>query len=762
MAGHLPLVLDAPNSDRMSPPALIEWNEKARQFHLRNERVSYLIRIHDDGQPGGLYFGPSLAAGRSYRHLPPVEFRGFSNRVGDPIPLEMPTPGSGDFRIPGLVVEQADGSGALGLGYREHRIVAGKPPIPGLPATYTEKDDEAQTLELLLADEPSGLEVRLRYTIFRDLPAIARSVRIRNGGTARIRLATAMSASLDLPDADWELVQLSGAWARECQVRTRRLVASRQSVGSIRGASSHHHNPFVVLRRPATTEEHGEAIGLSLVYSGNFLAEVEVDPFQTTRTRIGINPEGFAWNLGPGEEFATPEAVLVHSSQGLGALSDAYHRLYRERLARGTWRDRPRPVLINNWEGTYFDFTEDRLVAIAEVARDLGIELFVLDDGWFGARDDDTTSLGDWFVDRRKLPNGIDGLARRIEGLGLKFGLWIEPEMVSPQSQLFEAHPDWAIGGPGRPRTESRNQLVLDMSRPEVVDHLFGVLSAVLGSAPISYVKWDMNRNITEPWSAALPADRQGELFHRYILGVYELYRRLTEAFPEILFESCAGGGGRFDPGMLAFAPQAWTSDNTDAIERLSIQWGTSLAYPLSSMSAHVSAVPNHQVGRITPLATRAAVAFFGVFGYELDATALTDEEQREVADQVAFYKRHRDVFQRGRFVRLRGPFDGDGNETAWMAVSEDKRHAVVGWYQVLNRPAPGPRRLRLRGLDGPATYRVSTWPERDDGLTRSNAGERGGDELMTAGLVLGLHHARAPGEGDFQARLFVLEAIGG
>jgi alpha-galactosidase len=741
---------------------LIEWDEAARQFHLRNDRISYLLRIHENGAPGGLYFGPALAAGRSYRHLPPGEFLGFSNRVGEPIPLEMPTPGSGDFRIPALVVEGADGSSVLALAYREHRILAGKPPIPGLPATYTESDDEAKTLELLLADEPSGLEVRLQYTIFRDLPAIARSARIRNGGRARARLTTAMSASLDLPDADWELVQLSGAWARECQVRTRRLVAGRQSVGSTRGASSHHHNPFIVLRRPATTEAEGEAIGLSLVYSGNFLAEAEVDPYETARVRIGINPDGFGWALEPGEEFATPEAVLVHSDRGLGALSDAYHDLYRDRLARGAWRDRPRPVLINNWEGTYFDFTEDRLVAIAEVARDLGIELFVLDDGWFGARDDDTTSLGDWVVDRRKLPNGIDGLARRIVDLGLQFGLWIEPEMVSARSNLFEAHPDWAIGVPGRPRTESRQQLVLDMSRPEVVDHLFEALSAVLASAPISYVKWDMNRNITEPWSAGLPADRQGELFHRYILGVYELYRRLTEAFPDILFESCAGGGGRFDPGMLAFAPQAWTSDNTDAVERLSIQWGTSLAYPLSSMSAHVSAVPNHQVGRITPLATRAAVAFFGVFGYELDATALTAEERRDVADQVAFYKRHREVFQRGRFVRLHGPFDGDGNETAWLAVSPDARRAVVGWYQVLNRPAPGPGRLRLRGLDPSAVYRVSTWPDRDDGLARANSGERGGDELMAAGLFLGLDRREAASMGDFAARLFVLEAVRG
>ena len=501
---------------------------------------------------------------------------------------------------------------------------------------------------------------------------------------------------------------------------------------------------------------------MALVYSGNFIAEVEAEQFGTARIRIGIDPETFGWTLGPGGEFSTPEAVIGYSDAGMGALSDAFHRLFRDRLARGAWRDRPRPVLVNNWEGTYFDFDEERLLAIASVARDVGIELFVLDDGWFGARDDDTTSLGDWFVDRRKLPDGIDGLARKVEALGLRFGLWIEPEMVSSRSQLFEAHPDWAIGVPGRARTEGRQQYVLDMSRPEVVDHLVGVLSDVLRSAPITYVKWDMNRYITEPYSAALPAERQAEFFHRYILGVYELYRRLTESFPEILFESCAGGGGRFDAGLLAFAPQGWTSDDTDAIERLRIQWGTSLAYPLSAMGAHVSAVPNHQTGRVTPLATRAAVAFFGVFGYELDTTALSAGERREIADQVAFYTAHREVLQRGRFVRLRSPFDGSGNEAAWMCVSDDARHAVAGFYQALNRPAPGPERLRLRGLDASVDYRVSVWPAADDTMARVNTLVRGGDDLMNAGLLLEATKDEAAGRGDFWARLFVLEAVDG
>jgi alpha-galactosidase len=748
--------------DRAARRALIvpiDVDAGGREFHLRNEQLSYIFRILENGALGHMYLGSSLAPGRSYGHLVPAPFHGFDNRLGDPVAFEYPTTGTGDYRIPALVVEQPDGSTVVELAAAGHRPSPGKPAIPGLPSTYVESDDEAETLEIDLADEVSGLVVTLVYTIFRDLPVVARGARIRNGGNGTIRLRTAMSASLDLPDAGWDLVHLAGSWGREREVRTRHLELGRQSISSARGASSHQHNPFVALRRPTTTEAVGEAIGLALVYSGNFVAEVEVEAFGTARARIGIDPETFCWTLEPGEEFATPEAVVGWSADGMSGLSDAFHRLFRERLARGTWRDRPRPVKVNNWEGTYFDFDAERLLSMATVARDMGIELFVLDDGWFGKRDDDTTSLGDWFVDRRKLPDGVDGLARAIEALGLRFGLWIEPEMVSQRSELFAAHPDWAIGVPGRRRTEGRQQLVLDMSRPEVVEHLFGVLSDVLGSAPISYVKWDMNRNITEPWSPALPPERQGEFFHRYISGVYELYERLTTAFPEILFESCAGGGGRFDPGILAFAPQAWTSDNTDAIERLKIQWGTSLAYPVSSMAAHVSAVPNHQVGRITPLTTRAAVAFFGVLGYELDPTALSAEERRQVADHVAFYVGQREVLQFGRFVRLRSPFEGDGNTTAWMSISPDRRRAVVGFYQALNVPAPGADRVRLRGLDPGLAYQVSVWPAGDDSIARANSLVRGGDDLMGAGLHIPGEKEEAAARGDFWARLFVLEA---
>jgi alpha-galactosidase len=737
----------------------IEWRAEERQLHLHNGSLSLVLGVLENGALGQLHVGPPLAPGRSYRHLARRPFHGFDDRVGEPVPFALPTWGTGDFRVPAFVVEHDDGSTLVQLAYTGHRLTPGKPPIDPLPSTYVEDPGEADSVEVTLVDRPSGVEVALLLTIWRDVPVITRSMVVRNAGRSPVRATTLMSASLDLPDSDWRMVQLSGAWARERHIVDRPIARGCQSIGSRRGASSLQQNPFLALRRPATTEAHGEVLGLGLVHAGDFLAEVEVDPFDTVRIRLGIHPEGFRWTIEPGASFQVPEAVIVWTDGGLGAMSDAFHRLYRERLARGAWRDRPRPVLLNTWEATYFDFDQARILEIARSARDLGVELLVLDDGWFGERDSDDRSLGDWFADRRKLPDGIDGLARRVAELGLAFGLWIEPEMVSARSVLFREHPDWAIGVPGRPRTESRRQLVLDMGRPEVVDHLESVLSAVLSSAPIGYVKWDMNRNITEPYSAILPPQRQGESQHRYILGVYELYRRLTTRFPGILFESCASGGGRFDPAMLAFAPQGWTSDDTDAIERLRIGWGTSLAYPVSAMGAHVAAVPNHQVGRITPLATRAAVAFFGAFGYELDPLRLTDAERAEIRAQIAWFTERRELFQYGRLVRLRSPFEGDGNEMAWMTVAPDRRRAIVGWYRVLARPEPGPRMLPLRGLDPRAVYRVRVWPE-DEELAGLNGVPRGGDDLMATGLILDEDRRSAAERGDFLARLLELEAV--
>lgn len=745
----------------------IDWNPDTREWHLHNGHTSWVLVILENGWIGQLHAGAPLAAGPSYRHLAPP-FAGYANRVGEPIGLALPGPGVGDFRVPGLVVETADGATVLDPRYAGHRIVAGKPALgDGLPATYVEADDEADTLEIDLVDAPSGIAITLSTTLFAGLPVVARSMRITNAGSEVATVRCAMSATLDLPDAAWTMIQLSGTWARERSVVERALVPGRQGVGSLRGGSGNEHNPFLALRRAATTEDRGEAWGAALVYSGNFLAEVDVDPFATARLRIGIHPEGFSWRLEPGAHLTTPEAVLAWSDRGLGGLSDALHRLFRERLVRGPWRDADRPVLLNNWEGTYFDFDHDRLLAMARQAKAMGIEMFVLDDGWFGARNDDHRGLGDWTVNRSKLPQGMDGLAAEVRALGLQFGLWIEPEMVNPDSDLFRAHPEWAIGVPGRPRTESRQQLVLDFAQPVVVDHIADAISAVLASARIDYVKWDWNRFVTEPWTPALSADRQGEFFHRYVLGMYDLYERLTTRFPHILFESCASGGARFDAGMLFWAPQAWTSDDTDAVERLAIQWGSSIPYPLASMGAHVSAVPNHQTGRTTPIGFRAAVAMFGAFGYELDPTALSDAERGEVRRQVAFYVERRDLLQRGRFARLRSPFEGTGNETAWMVSARDGSRAVAAHYRVLDRPLPVRDRLRLRGLDSAARYEVTAWSsfEAPDGTF-----ERGGDELMRVGIGIeppeplpadaqppdGIRIVR----GDFTFRLFDLRRL--
>ncbi len=747
----------------------IEFLPETKEFHLHNSKVSYILCILENGYAGQLYFGPALESGRSYRHLYRTVFDGFSNRGSIFVHFEYPSAGNGDYRVPAVTLTQEDGSSVIEPVYLGHRIYAGKEKIPGLPATYVDEAGEADTLELDLGDKKSGAVITLCYTIFRDYAAIARHVRIKNGGSQKLMLHCAMSASLDLPDQNWDLVTLTGAWARECHINSRHLVPGTKAyISSKYGESSHYQNPFIMLKRPDTNETKGEAYGFSLVYSGNFLAEVEADPYNSARVRIGINPDGFAWELAPGAVFDTPEAVLAASNQGLGGISDALHGLYSERLVRGEWRGKERPVLINNWEGTYFNFTEERLVEIAEAAKDLGVELFVLDDGWFGKRDSDTCSLGDWQVNRAKLPHGIDGLAKKVNELGLKFGLWIEPEMISPKSELYGRHPDWAAAIPGRPRTEERHQYVLDFSRPEIVDYIFGELSALFSSANISYIKWDMNRPITEPFSLSLPAARQGEFFHRYCLGVYSLYERLREKFPHILFESCSGGGGRFDPGMLYYAPQAWASDDSDAIERIKIQWGLSLCYPQSAMGAHVSAVPNHQTGRITPLQTRAAVAFFGAFGYELDATKLPAGDRETIREQIAFYKQYRPLFQQGRFVRLLSPYEG--NDAAWMVVSPDKKKAIVAFFRVLNQPTYGPWNVKLSGLDPALSYQVSTWPaDVGDSAETNNRGVRGGDELMNAGLIFGddeWYRPRPnddnwfmPRHGDFWSRLFILES---
>ena len=739
----------------------IVFHEKNRTFHLFNDKISYIMAVLPNGQMGQLYFGKRIHQREDYSYLLEMMARPMGSYVFENdrtlslehVKQEYGVYGSTDYRCPAVEILQENGSRISDFCYKSHTVSGGKPKLKGLPATYTESDSEAETLTLVLEDKVTGIELELLYTLFAGSGIIARSARFLNCGKKPVHLLKAMSLCMDLPDHDYDWIQFSGAWARERYPKKRRLETGIQSVGSMRGHSSHEHNPFVILKRPTADEFQGEVIGFSLIYSGNFLAQAEVDTHDTTRVLLGINPEWFDWKLEPGEEFQTPEAVMVYTDRGMNDMSQTFHRLFQKRLARGYWRDRERPILINNWEATYFDFTEERIVEIAKKAKEQGIELFVLDDGWFGKRTSERAGLGDWKANPERLPEGITGLAQKIEALGMKFGLWFEPEMVNKDSDLYREHPDWILSVPERRQSQGRYQYVLDFSRKEVVDYIYDRMAEILGSGKVSYVKWDMNRSITECWSAALPADRQGEVFHRYILGVYDLYDRLNTAFPEVLFESCASGGGRFDPGLLYYAPQGWASDDTDAAERLKIQYGTSYCYPISSIGAHVSASPNHQIMRSTPLYTRANVACFGTFGYELDLTRLAAEGQEDVKRQTAFMKKYRSVLQFGSFYRLESPFEG--NVTAWMSVSGDRKTAVVGWYRTLNGINMGYTRVKLRGLEPDSVYRVS-----EDGVLR---GEYYGDELMNAGLVTSDADSGEllPGmrpSCDFDSRIFVLE----
>lgn len=747
-------------------------HEQSQTFHLHNDVLSYIFAVRE-GYPLHLYFGARVPDEPDYDYLLDEEYRPSSVGVSpereclslEHARCELPFSGGGDMRLPAIEVVTASGSRVLDLTYRGFATVPGKPALAGLPATYVEGPSEADTLCVTLADDVAGVTVRLLYTVFAGDGALVRSMEVANSGSAALTVERAMSGSFSLEETDFEMVQLTGSWARECSVTRSPLHPGIQGSYSLRGHSGHQANPFLALVRPETTELSGEAYGFALVYSGNHALTADVDAYHSVRVLAGISPQTLSWPLAPGERFQTPEVVAAYSDKGLGGMSRTLHALFRHRLARGAWRDRPRPILINNWEATYFDFDEDRLVEVARSAAELGIELFVLDDGWFAGRRDDTGGLGDWEVDAERLPHGLDGLARRVNELGMDFGLWVEPEMVNPGTRVWEEHPEWVLHAPGEPLRPCRHQYVLDLSNPEVVDYLYGRLERVLSSANVAYVKWDMNRSLADVYSQTAPAALQGRVWHAYVLGLYELYDRVTRRFPDVLFESCCGGGGRFDAGMLAFAPQAWTSDNTDAVERLRIQWGASLAYPVSSMGSHVSAAPNHQLFRDAPLRTRADVAYFGTFGYELDLALLTDAERDEVREQVAFMKRHRALIQFGDQYRLRSPFEGRGNECAWMVVSGDKNEAVVAYYRILQEVNVGRRSVRLAGLAPEARYEV-----REEGACAA-PGAMGlryrrpltGAELMRVGLDLTDETAgkSSSGRGDFLSRVFTLRRVG-
>ncbi|WP_079422348.1 alpha-galactosidase [Clostridium oryzae] len=727
----------------------IAFNELEKTFNLQSKNTSYVLQIHRDGYLVHLYWGKKIKKVNAEELLALTGRGSFSpnpnpedNELSlDTLPQEYPAYGNSDFRAPAYCIQLENGSTITDLRYESFTIKKGKTTLEGLPATYVESDDEAETLEITLADPLIKLKVVLSYTVYKDYDVITRNVKFINKGTSNLKLLRALSMSLDFDSNNYDFLHLHGAWARERHVERTSLLNGTQSIESRRGASSHAHNPFIALLSKDATEDYGDVYGFSLVYSGNFLAQAEVDQYYTTRVSIGINPFDFSWLLEPEQSFQTPEAVMVYSSNGLGEMSRTYHKLYRTRLCRGKFRDKTRPILVNNWEATYFNFNAEKIESIAKAGKELGIELFVLDDGWFGKRDNDDCSLGDWVVDAKKLPNGLDTLAKHVNELGLQFGLWFEPEMVSPDSDLYRRHPDWCLHVPDRIRSQARKQLVLDLSREDVCDYIVRSVCDILKSAPISYVKWDMNRNMTEIGSENLPRERQRETAHRYILGLYKVIDRITSKFPNVLFESCSGGGGRFDPGMLFYMPQTWTSDNTDAVERLKIQYGTSIVYPISTMGAHVSAIPNHQVHRNTSLKMRGDVAMSGNFGYELDLTKFTDKEKEVVKEQITHYKKLRELIQFGDFYRLLNPFKG--NEAAWMVVSTDKTQAFAVYFRVLALPNAAIRKLQLKGLDSTKEYSVS-----------HKSVTFGGDELMYSGLSI------PELQGDYQSVVWTLKSI--
>ncbi len=759
----------------------IIFHKQSKCFHLYNNEVSYIMRIMENGQLENLYYGKKIHDKEDFAYFHDEAMRSqMSVCIPEPGLLSMqytrqeyPSYGTGDYRSPAVTIAQENGSRIIDFKYAGHEIYSGKKEILPLPATYVEGKEEAETLEVTLHDNVMDTDLILSYTIYEAYPVITRNTKFVHKGKEKIVLERAMSASVEFLDMDYEMVQLSGGWSRERYVKNRKLEMGIQSIQSLNGTCcGAEHNPFLALKRPHTTESQGEVYGFSLVYSGNYLGQVEVSTFDMTRVMMGINPEDFSWELKSGESFQTPEVVMVYSDKGLNKMSQTYHRLYRKRLMHGEWRDKARPILLNNWEATYFDFNEEKILTIAKKAKEAGVELFVLDDGWFGARNDDYRGLGDWYVNLEKLPDGISGLSKKVEELGLKFGLWVELEMVNKDSDLYRAHPDWIISAPNRFESHARHQNVLDFSRKEVVDYIYEMIAKIIRESSISYIKWDMNRYMSEPYSKGSAPCEQGKVMHKYILGVYDLYTRLTTEFPHILFESCASGGARFDPAMLYFAPQTWCSDDTDASERTKIQYGTSYVYPIVSMGSHVSAVPNHQMHRITPIETRANVAYFGTFGYELDLNLLSDAEIETVKKQIAFMKEHRELIQMdGDFYRLLSPFEG--NETAWMVVSSDKTQAVAAFYQRLNKVNASWLRLKLDGLDANTKYEVSCdmapvtsydakiaeaygHKTEEDSVKTYQAY---GDELMSAGIPIDREELNKKG-GDFASLLYTLKKV--
>ncbi len=683
----------------------IRIDQDKMQAHLYTKNTSYIIDTLE-GELVHSYWGKRIDLPESSPLVPIESFVSFypnPNKLNqtyslDVLPREYPDFGRSDYRNPSVRIRLQDGTRITKFMVQSFEIIEGKPGIEGLPSTYSENNDDVSTLKVTLKDDKTGVIVELFYSVFGEYDALTRYARYENTGCDNVELESALSANVDFyNDKDFDLVHFSGSWGRERAFNRLPVGKSTHIIESKRGSSSHMQNPLVLLTRPKTDDLQGEVYGMNLVYSGSFKAIVEVNSYDTTRLAMGINDYDFDWILTPGASFSTPEVVMTYSDEGFNGMSHIYHSLYKERLCRGPHRDQERPVLINNWEATYFQFTQEKLEAIADSAGELGIELFVLDDGWFGKRDSTLSGLGDWFVNDEKLASGLSGVADYVNKKDLAFGLWFEPEMISVDSDLYRAHPDWCLHAPGHNRTEGRNQLVLDFSRADVQDHIIHVVSEILRSHPITYVKWDMNRNMTEVNSELLTPEQQGETTHRYMLGLYRVMEAITEEFKDILFESCSGGGGRFDPGMLYYMPQTWTSDDTDAYERQFIQYGTSFAYPQITMGSHVSVSPNHQTGREASLQTRAHISMMANLGYELDLSILTEEDKEEVIRQISFYKSIRKDVQFGRLYRLLSPYGKKG--TCFLIESEDQSRYYLYYFRGVKRLNYGKFTLPLKYL---------------------------------------------------------------
>lgn len=712
----------------------ITFDEKRKIFKLDTLDSTYAIGIRE-GYLIHLYYGKKIPDD----NLLDLPFRGYFATISpknvhvddykfslDVQPMEYSCNGSGDYRLAALSIKDSMGRTTTDIRYLDHKIYDGKPKLKGLPATYCNDDSEAQTLELITIDKFTGAKVTLYYTAFANYSVVTESVKVENTGKETFEIEKVASCCVNFPSMDYNMINLSGVWSRERRVITRHLAHGIQSVASKRGSSSHNHNPFVALVDDKGGEDFGDAFGFNLVYSGNFSADIETDYLDCTRLVMGINPIDFTWVVEPGDEFQSPEVVMVYSDSGMGKMSRTFHDLYNNNLIRGEWKNKKRPLLINSWEGSGFDFDQETLVRYAKEAKKLEIELLVMDDGWFGHRDSDNSSLGDWFVNESKLKGGLTKLIERVNAEGVQFGIWYEPEMISEDSELYKAHPDWCVHVEGREQSPARQQYVIDMTRQDVRDCIFNQMYDVLSKNNIAYLKWDYNRAITEPASVMLDARHSKEFFHRFILGTYELMDRITSAFPHILFESCAGGGGRFDAGMLYYMPQAWASDNTDPIERLTIQFGTTMCYPASSMGAHVSACDR------TGIETKAAVAMAGTFGYELDPKEMSEEDKEKVKEQVKNYHRYYNVIHFGDLYRIIAPTD-DEFKCAWEYVAKDKSEALLT-VVIKNRAPHDFLLIKMKGLDPEKMYRDETDGEIYSGALLMNAGINLTDGTLSAG----------------------------